>query len=118
MRRKFERKKIDWSRTLKAFECRMMSLDVDALRGLENMFLYDDKNLDGHVWRLAHVCLQRDIKIRGITSARMIHGKRSAALPENELKNIVFVGRVNNFCHLIPHPIFKLGIHDMRYLNN
>ena len=137
MRRKFERKKIDWSRTLKSFECRMMSLDLEVLRGLENKFLssyevfdtflatsdeildrYDDSNLDGHVWRLAHVCLQRDIKIRGITSARMIHGKRSAALPENELKNIVFVGRVNNFCHLIPHPIFKLGIHDMRYLNN
>ena len=135
-RRKFERKKIDWPRSLKAFECRMLCMDLKDFLGLENKFLssydvfdtfladndeisdrYEHANLDGHVWRLAHVCLQRDVKIKGITSARVIRGKRCAALPENELKNTVFVGRVNNFQNIVPHHSFKLLPIDKRYLN-
>ena len=134
-KRKLRRKLMDSKRTLNAFECRLMCLPEERLRVLEGKWLsshdiydtilrnnpdilerYQHDTLDSHIWRLAHVCIQRNIKIKGITSARIVQGKRIAALPENELQHIIHVGRCNNFRNLQTHPEFGLLPQDKRFL--
>lgn len=138
MPRKLIRRKLNKTATLRAYELRMRSLPLEALKELENKFissydLYDtfnkdeiaeqielrrDKDIDNSAFRLAHVCRERGVELVGVTSERIRNGKPLAALGlpnRNRLDDVVYVGQTNSFCKKQPHKTLSLLPRDKRY---
>ena len=103
---KYKRRKINHLLTLKAFETRMRMLPDDTFNLIKDKWLccfgvwdtvadeYIDReiqmrygqNIDNHCWRLCKVARERNVPIRGVSSPRVLKGKRLAYLPESEME--------------------------------
>ena len=132
---KYKRRKIDHLLTLKAFETRMRMLPDDTFNLIKDKWLccfdvwdtvadeYIDReievrygqNIDNHCWRLCKVARERNVPIRGVTSSRVLKGKRLAYLPESEMEHVYYVGGVMNFLDFKSNEIFSILSQDKRY---
>ena len=132
---KYKRRKIDHLLTLKAFETRMRLLPDETFNLIKDKWLccfnvwdtvadeYIDReiemrygqNIDNHCWRLCKVARERNVPIRGVTSSRVLKGKRLAYLPESEIEHVYYVGGVMNFLDFKSNEIFSILSQDKRY---
>ena len=132
---KYKRRKIEHLLTLKAFETRMRMLPEDTFNLIKDKWLccfdvwdtvadeYIDReievrygqNIDNHCWRLCKVARERNVPIRGVTSSRVLKGKRLAYLPESEMEHVYYVGGVMNFLDFKSNEIFSILSQDKRY---
>ena len=132
---KYKRRKIDHLLTLKAFETRMRLLPDETFNLIKDKWLccfnvwdtvadeYIDReievrygqNIDNHCWRLCKVARERNVPIRGVTSSRVLKGKRLAYLPESEMEHVYYVGGVMNFLDFKSNEIFSILSQDKRY---
>ena len=132
---KYKRRKINHLLTLKAFETRMRMLPDDTFNLIKDKWLccfnvwdtvadeYIDReievrygqNIDNHCWRLCKVARERNVPIRGVTSSRVLKGKRLAYLPESEMEHVYYVGGVMNFLDFKSNEIFSILSQDKRY---
>ena len=135
---KYKRRKIDHLLTLKAFETRMRLLPDDTFNLIKDKWLccfnvwdtvadeYIDReievrygqNIDNHCWRLCKVARERNVPIRGVTSSRVLKGKRLAYLPESEMEHVYYVGGVMNFLDFKSNEIFSILSQDKRYVQS
>ena len=135
---KYKRRKIDHLLTLKAFETRMRLLPDDTFNLIKDKWLccfgvwdtvadeYIDReievrygqNIDNHCWRLCKVARERNVPIRGVTSSRVLKGKRLAYLPESEMEHVYYVGGVMNFLDFKCNEIFSILSQDKRYVQS
>ena len=129
----FKRRVIDKKASLRAYEARMHTLSDETMERLANKWIasfemYDtygiddeeidrryDDFMDNSTFRLAWVCKQRNIPIRGCTSSRRVRGKRIAAIREDELEDIVYVGPHCAFFPNFKSSVFSLRAEDKRY---
>ena len=136
-KRTLKRRKLDKQATLRAFEIRMMALDMGIFEQLEDKWIssfdvFDTSphcemeaeiesrygtELDKPLYRLYRVCLERGITPRGVTSERVRAGMRMAALPNEELPYVMYCGRHSGFRHK-KRNVFALAPCDKRYLEN
>ena len=138
-KRKIRRRQLDLVRTLNAYEMRIRSIPRNKLLELEDAWLSsfelwntvlasqfeeeynmrrDNPNLDNCVLRLASVCLEKGINIRGCTSERKRYGEFVASLADEkprEEQKIIFCGAHSSFHHKKRHPLFSIQPHDKRY---
>jgi len=132
---KYKRRKINHLLTLKAFETRMRMLPDDTFNLIKDKWLccfgvwdtvadeYIDReiqmrygqNIDNHCWRLCKVARERNVPIRGVSSPRVLKGKRLAYLPESEMEHVYYVGGVMNFLNFKSNKIFSILAQDKRY---
>ena len=132
---KYKRRKIDHLLTLKAFETRMRLLPDETFNLIKDKWLccfnvwdtvadeYIDReievrygqNIDNHCWRLCKVARERNVPIRGVTSSRVLKGKRLAYLPESEMEHVYYIGGVMNFLDFKSNEIFSILSQDKRY---
>ena len=132
---KYKRRKIDHLLTLKAFETRMRLLPDETFNLIKDKWLccfnvwdtvadeYIDReievrygqNIDNHCWRLCKVARERNVPIRGVTSSRVLKGKRLAYLPESEIEHVYYVGGLMNFLDFKSNEIFSILSQDKRY---
>ena len=141
-KRKIRRRQLDLVRTLNAYEMRIRSIPRDKLLELEDGWLSsyelwntvlasqfdeeyhirrDNPNLDSCVLRLASVCLEKGINIRGCTSERKRYGVFVASLADEkprEEQKIIFCGSHSSFHHKTRHSLFSIQPHDKRYYND
>ena len=135
---KYKRRKIDHLLTLKAFETRMRLLPDETFNLIKDKWLccfnvwdtvadeYIDReievrygqNIDNHCWRLCKVARERNVPIRGVTSSRVLKGKRLAYLPESEMEHVYYVGGVMNFLDFKCNEIFSILSQDKRYVQS
>ena len=135
---KYKRRKIDHLLTLKAFETRMRLLPDETFNLIKDKWLccfgvwdtvadeYIDReiqmrygqNIDNHCWRLCKVARERNVPIRGVTSSRVLKGKRLAYLPESEMEHVYYVGGVMNFLDFKSNEIFSILSQDKRYVQS
>ena len=135
---KYKRRKIDHLLTLKAFETRMRLLPDETFNLIKDKWLccfnvwdtvadeYIDReievrygqNIDNHCWRLCKVARERNVPIRGVTSSRVLKGKRLAYLPESEMEHVYYVGGVMNFLDFKCNEIFIILSQDKRYVQS
>ena len=73
------------------------------------------QNIDNHCWRLCKVARERNVPIRGVSSPRVLKGKRLAYLPESEMEHVYYVGGVMNFLNFKSNKIFSILAQDKRY---
>ena len=76
------------------------------------------QNIDNHCWRLCKVARERNVPIRGVTSSRVLKGKRLAYLPESEMEHVYYVGGVMNFLDFKCNEIFSILSQDKRYVQS
>ena len=132
---KYKRRKVNHLLTLKAFETRMRMLPDDTFNLIKDKWLccfgvwdtvadeYIDReiqmrygqNIDNHCWRLCKVARERNVPIRGVSSPRVLKGKRLAYLPESEMEHVYYVGGVMNFLNFKSNKIFSILAQDKRY---
>ena len=132
---KYKRRKVNHLLTLKAFETRMRMLPDDTFNLIKDKWLccfgvwdtvadeYIDReiqmrygqNIDNHCWRLCKVARERNVPIRGVSSPRVLKGKRLAYLPESEMEHVYYVGGVMNFLDFKSNKIFSILAQDKRY---
>ena len=135
---KYKRRKIDHLLTLKAFETRMRMLPDETFNLIKDKWLccfnvwdtvadeYIDReievrygqSIDNHCWRLCKVARERNVPIRGVTSSRVLKGKRLAYLPESEMEHVYYVGGVMNFLDFKSNEIFSILSQDKRYVQS
>ncbi len=131
----FKRRLIDKKASLRAYEARMHTLSDETMQKLANKWIasfemYDtypiddeeidrryDSFLDNSTFRLAWVCKARNIPIRGCTSSKMLRGQRIAAIREEELDSIVYVGPHCAFFPNFRSSVFSLRAEDKRYVS-
>ena len=127
-----KRRKLNIQSTLNAYENRLKNLPDAEFEVLKDKFLssfdiYDTfypshfleqfehrfgTHLDAPIWRLMRVCIEKNIIISGLTSERVLHGNRIAALPEGA--KTIYVGPHNSFLNK-KRIIFSLHPVDKRY---
>ena len=135
---KYKRRKVNHLLTLKAFETRMRMLPDDTFNLIKDKWLccfgvwdtvadeYIDReiemrygqNIDNHCWRLCKVARERNVPIRGVSSPRVLKGKRLAYLPESEMEHVYYVGGVMNFLDFKCNEIFSILSQDKRYVQS
>jgi len=130
---KHKRRILDKIKSLRAYEIRLHTLSDNVMQQLSGKWLasfdmydsytVDDEEintryetfLDNSCFRLARVCKSRDIQIKGVTSSKVVHGTRIAALCADELEDILYVGPHNSF-HKYKASVFSLLPQDKRYI--
>ena len=133
-KRTLRRRKLNRNASYRALEIRLMSLPQEIINVCEDKWLsgycvFDtyphsemqheidvryETDVDNPLMRLYRVCLARGIQPRGISSERIRAGSRMAALPEEELKNTLFVGAHCSF-NGRKRSVFALAPEDKRY---
>jgi len=132
---RFTRRTMNKTASLRAYEARMHTLTDDTMQGLINKWIasfemYDTysindpeidrrygSSLDNSCFRLARVCKARGIEIKGVTSSRVVKGTRIAAIKEDEINDIVYVGSHVSFQNF-RSSVYSLRAQDKRYQKN
>jgi len=133
-KRVLRRRKLNRNASYRALEKRLMALPDKIINVCHDKWLtaycvfdtYPDcemqneidvrygTDVDNPLMRLYRVCIARNIQPRGITSERIRGGKRLASLPEDELRETLFVGAHCSF-NGRKRSVFALAPEDKRY---